>query len=117
MLLFQFRVVTDGVANRRRLCEKRLLVLEALSGRDALKKAKRRGRKSEHNYANSRGGQVFFEFVGVLDLLRLGSQCEDDEVWYQLCEMLEPRERQDRLIPVEATLQAIDEESRLLKKV
>ncbi len=116
MLLFQFRVVTDGVANRRRLCERRLLVLEALSGRDALKKAKRRGRKSEHHYANSRGGQVFFEFVGVLDLLNLGPECEDGEVWYQLCELLEPRERQDQLIPAEETLQAIAEGSRYSKK-
>lgn len=117
MLLFQFRVVTNGVSNRRRLCEKRLVVLEAPSGRDALKEAKRRGRKSEHNYLNSDGGRVFFEFVGVLDLLSLGPECEDGEVWYQLCEMLEPHERRDRLIPAEVTLQAIDVESRSLKKV
>lgn len=110
MLLFQFRVVCNGVSNRRRLCEKRLILLEAQDGREALKIAQQRGSQSEHCYANSDGNQVHFEFVGVLDLLHLGVECEADEVWYQICEIMEPDTRRSKLIPDEQTLQAISED-------
>jgi hypothetical protein len=87
MLLFQFRVVTSGVSDRRRLCEKRLILIRARDGRSALRAAKRQGRAAQHNYVNAKGGQVRFEFVGVLDLLHLGPQCGPNEVWYQLCRL------------------------------
>jgi hypothetical protein len=48
MLLFQFRVLTGGESNKRRLCEKRLILLEAQNGRAALRAAKRRGRTAQH---------------------------------------------------------------------
>jgi hypothetical protein len=107
MLLFQFRVVTAGESNKRRLCEKRLILLTAPSGRDALRAAKLRGRQAQHNYLNSDGGRVRFEFVGVLDLLHLGPECEADEVYYQLCQRIEPMERRTRLLPPESRLHAI----------
>jgi hypothetical protein len=99
MLLFQFRVITEGVSNKRRLCEKRLIVLTAPNGRAALRKANQRGRDSQHSYLNGEGGKVRFEFVGVLDLMHLGPECEPDEVWYELCRMHTPMERRDRLLP------------------
>ncbi len=110
LLLFQFRVETGGISNRRRTCEKRLLLLQAPSARAALRLAKQRGRQSQYHYCNAQGGVVYFEFVGVLDLLGLGVECEPDEAWYGICEMLEPMERRGRILPPEAGLQAIAEE-------
>ncbi len=107
MLLFQFRVVTAGVSDKRRLCERRLILLAAPDGRSALRAAKRRGRECQYNYLNSDGGRVRFEFVGVLDLLHLGPEYESDEVWYGHCHKLEPMERRDRLLPPESQLPAI----------
>ena len=107
MLLFQFRVVTAGASNKRRLCEKRLILLTAPNARAALRAAKRRGREAQHDYRNSEGGQVRFEFVGILDLLHLGVECEPDEVWWQLCQLHEPMERRCKLLPPESQLQAI----------
>ena len=99
MLLFQFRVITAGKSNLRRLCEKRLILLTATSGKAALRMAKQRGRTTQHNYRNGEGGRVRYEFVGVLDLLHLGAECEPDEVYYQFCRHTEPMERRERLLP------------------
>src|SRR5262245_16808160 len=79
-LLFQFRVIIDGDSGKRRMCEERLLVLQATSARAALTKAKRKGRGSQFHYKNSDGNPVHFEFVGVMDLLCLEVSCEPDEV-------------------------------------
>lgn len=104
MLFFQFRVVTEGVAKKRRLCEKRLIVFRAANGRAAVREAKRRGRQAQHNYLGARGGRVYFEFVGVLDLLHLGPECDDDEVWYEFHRLQEPMERREQLLPPESEL-------------
>jgi hypothetical protein len=112
MLLFQFRVVTAGVSNKRRLCEKRLILLTAPDGKAALRAAKKRGREAQHSYLNGDGGRVRFEFVGVLDLLHLGLECEPDEVYYQLCRLTEPMERRGKLLPPESRLQAVAEDQR-----
>lgn len=110
MLLFQFRVEYEGDSGIRRTCEKRLFVLEATSAQKALSLAKRRGRAAEGRYKNSLGGTVHFEFVGVQDLLHLGPECEDDEMWYDIVELVRPMERRKKLIPAENELQAIAEE-------
>jgi hypothetical protein len=99
LLLFQFRVVTASVSNKRRLCEKRLIVLSCPDARTALREATRRGRRSQFHYYNAMGGQVFFEFVGILDILHLGSECEPDEVWYEIERINQPMERREELIP------------------
>jgi hypothetical protein len=104
MLLFQFRVVAGGVSNKRRLCEKRLILVTASNSRAALQTAKKRGRKAEHSYQNSDGDEVRFEFVGVLDLVHLGIECEPDEVWYQLCRLEKPMERRSTILPPESRL-------------
>ena len=112
MLLFQFRVVHAGESNKRRLCEKRLILLTAANGKAALRAAKQRGRAAQHKYQNGDGGRVQFEFVGVLDLLHLGAECDPDDVYYQLCRLTEPMERRERLLPPESQLQAIAEGQR-----
>jgi hypothetical protein len=98
LLLFQYRVEKAGKSNRRRLCERRLIVFEARGKRSALAHANWRGGEGEHSYQNAYGGTVHFEFVGVQDLLELGAECERDEVWYELIKMVRPMERRDRLV-------------------
>jgi hypothetical protein len=107
MLLFQFRVVVGGKSSVMRICEKRLIVFAAASAKAALSWAKRRGRDAEHSYKNGDGNPVHFEFVGVLDLLSIGIQCEEDEVWYDIVSMKKPMERAKKLLPPEKELEAI----------
>jgi uncharacterized protein DUF4288 len=106
-LLFQFRVVVNGDAGVRRLCEERMIVFRAASAGLALAKAKRRGRAAQHRYKNKAGDTVHFEFVGILDLLALGMECEADEVWYDLVERVRPMERRHAILPKENDLSAI----------
>lgn len=106
-LLFQFRVVTNGSANKRRLCEERIVVVRAPAAREALVLAKDIGRKAQHSYKNDNNGKVCFQFVGVLDLLHLGPECEDNEVWYDITERLRPMERRHTIVPPESRLNAI----------
>lgn len=106
-LLFQFRVVVDGDSGKRRVCEERIVVLEATTAKLALEKAKRRGKQGEFSYQNDQGNPVHFEFISVLELLCLGVECEEDEVWYDIVERLLPSERRDHLIPHESKLNAL----------
>lgn len=103
-LLFQFRVDVGGVAGKRRICEERIINFAARSPREALLKAKRRGRKAEYAYDNSDGKPVSFEFVGVMDLMSLGVEAAADVVWYDIVELLLPMERQSKIIPPDAAL-------------
>ena len=106
-LLFQYRVVTNGSANKKRTCEERIIVINSRSAKGALKKAKLHGMKSQHKYKNDNGGVVHLEFVGVSDLQHLGIECEPNEVWYGIKEILKPMERKKSLIPAESKLSAI----------
>ncbi len=105
-LLFQFRVL----GSKRRLCEERTILFRAGSAGQALARAKQRGQESQHTYRNDLGEPVHFEFVGVLELLHLGPECEADEVWYEVNQRLLPMERKARHIPAESTLAAIRNE-------
>jgi hypothetical protein len=106
-LLFQFRVVTNGSTGKRRTCEERIVVIKATHAEAALAKARKYGKAERHVYKNNLGGTVHFEFVGVLDLLHLGGECDDDEVWYDITEMVRPMERRRRIVPPEHKLNAI----------
>ena len=84
-LLFQFRV-DDGTQEESRLCEERIITYSSESGDGALQLAKQKGADSAHNYLNDEGHTVYFEFVGVLDLLELGLECDPEDVWYDIIE-------------------------------
>jgi len=103
-LLFQFRVVIDGDSGKRRICEERIITLEAKAAKKALALAKRKGLMSQFRYENSDGNPVHFEFIGVMELLCLGPECEKDEVWYDIVEHLLPLERKERFISPESNL-------------
>jgi hypothetical protein len=110
MLLFQFRVMIDRDPGIRRICEKRLINFRSETAKAALKEAKRRGRAAQYSYRNSDGNKVYFDFIGVQDLLCLGIECEPDEVWYDIVQLMKPMERKNKLIPSESTLNAIKTE-------
>jgi len=106
-LLFQFRVVGDGKPDIMRICEERIVVFRASTARKALAMAKQRGKDAQHSYKNDAGGTVYFEFVGILDLLHLGVECEEDEVWYNITQRKLPMERAASILPPETELNAI----------
>lgn len=106
-LLFQFRVVARGASNKRRICEERIVHFESSTARAALADAKRYGRGEQHSYKNNNGGNVFFEFVGVQDLLEIGPECGPNEVWYDIIELLKPMERRRKLVPPDSKLDAV----------
>ena len=88
------------------------MVFKAPTARDALAEAKRRGRASQFRYRNSDGNPVHFEFVGVIDLLELGIECEKDEVWYDIVQRVRPMERKAKIIPPAKKLCALENEAR-----
>src|SRR5271154_846934 len=94
-LLFQYRVTINGKSGIRRLCEKQIIQFKAANAKVALLEAKSRAISKQHSYKNSDGNQVSFEFIGIRDLLCLDPECEPDEVWYQIIEMVKPMERCD----------------------
>ncbi len=103
-LLFQFRVDVNGDPGKRRLCEERIVIFKARSAKSAMTTAKRKGRADEHDYLNCDGNRVYFELIGVMDLLELGVECEADEVWYELHYRNLPMERREQLIPADEKL-------------
>ena len=84
-LLFQFRV-DDSTRSESRLCEERIITYSAASADAAMDVAKQKGADSVHDYLNDEGHTVFFEFVGVLDLLELGLESDPEDVWYDIVE-------------------------------
>ena len=107
-LLFQFRVTDkDGQSGVMRTCEERIVLVLAPSARKALALAKHRGKLAQHHYKNGAGSDVHFEFVGVMNLLHLGVECGDDEVWYDITQRKLPMERAAVILPLESDLNAI----------
>jgi hypothetical protein len=103
-LLFQFRVTVGRVSNRRRRCEERIIVLRASSARGALVQAKRYGNRNRYTYDNTDGNDVHFEFLGVMELLELGLECDKEEVWWEHVHRIRPSEKRSSLIPTDAEL-------------
>lgn len=106
-LLFQFRVTYGVTSGAMRLCEERIVVIRAPTARKALAAAKRKGRAARVTYRNDEGGTVHFEFVGIMDLLHLGTECGEDEVWYDITRRKLPMERAAAILPPESELNAI----------
>ena len=107
MLLFKFRIMTNNNPGKRRICENRIINFQATNGLLALAEAKRRGIEAQYSYRNNEGNKVYFEFVGVKDLLCLSPECNPEEVWYDIVQLLRPMERKKTLIPKESELNAI----------
>lgn len=84
-----------------------MILIKAKSAREALRLAKRHARRRHFSFRTTDGGRIAFEFVGILDLLHLGVECEPEEVWYDIIELVRPMERRGKLIPPEGELHAI----------
>lgn len=106
-LFFQYRVDLGTETGTRRICEERIVVFKAASATSALSKAKRRGSEAAYDYDNDEGNRVYFEFIGVRELLSLDPECADDEVWYEIVKRVSPLERREVFIPHENELSAI----------
>lgn len=72
--------------------------------------AKKYGKEQQHNYYNDEHVMVHFEFLGVRELLFLGPYCGNNEVWYDVDEILDPQGNIDQLILPEEELEAIRNE-------
>jgi hypothetical protein len=103
-LLFQYRIAVNSKSSKRRACEERIIILSARSDQDAKRRAKESGYAAEFHFLNIDDKHVFFEFIGILDMIHLGVECGPDEVWYDLKEMVSPKERRSTIIPPENKL-------------
>ena len=106
-LLYQYEAVNPRLRGQRRLCEESTILIHARSAKEALRRAKRHARRRYFTFRTVNGLKVGFQFVGVRDLMRLGIECEPDEVWYDIVHLVRPMERRAKLIPREADLNAI----------
>jgi len=107
-LLFQYRAALgDNPDGIMRTCEERLILVKARNAKAALNKVKTHGKKSEFKAKSEAGNTFYFDFIGVMDLLEIGIECETDEVWYDIYTRKLPMERKHTFIPPEDELNAI----------
>lgn len=106
-LLFQFRVVRNGRSPRRRLCEERIVSFDARNAASALSRAKEIGRAAQTDYKSAADGHVYFEFLGIIELIDMTIYRDTGEVWYQLVERLDPQKRLSKLLVPENDLHAV----------
>ncbi len=99
--------MVDGKPGKMRLCEERIIICMATHARDAHRIAKSAGKKAQHNYKNNDGNKVFFEFIGVIELISCDDVLNKNEVWYDIKRYRQPMERRNKLIPPEDKLNAI----------
>ena len=108
-LLFQYRRKHGRRISKRCLCEERIVTFKSPHPEAALATAKRLGRDSEHDYAAADGGHIYFEFLGIIDLIDVSIGSDEGEVWFEFYERLTPRKRLSKLIPKESELTALRE--------
>jgi hypothetical protein len=112
MLLFQWKFLVNGRPETRRLCEQRILNFDARDAWSALREARRRGRAAQYWSTNTSGQRFYFQFIGVLDLLTLGVECDESEVWYDIMTLVKPMERRQQLVPAPSHLSAMNPKAR-----
>lgn len=105
-LLFQFRILIEAKSNKMRRCEEKIVLISAKNAESAYKIANKRGKEDENTYLNDEGNTVYFEFIGIEDLMHIGIECKDDEVWYEIKSYLEPKENKHKFIPNKSNLSA-----------
>lgn len=106
-LLFQFRVIVNGESSQFRTVEEIIVLIKTDCAKSALNKVKYSAKNKEFSYLNNDGNTVFYEFIGVIDLIQLGIECEKNEVWYEIKTKLKPLENKKKFIPEEQDLSAI----------
>ncbi|MEX0641201.1 MAG: DUF4288 domain-containing protein [Pirellulales bacterium] len=74
----------DGQDRSLAVCEERIVTFDARGSKEAMKVAKRSGKQSEYKFGNESGKTIAFRFVGIMDILQLGIECQEGEVWYDV---------------------------------
>ena len=92
-LLFQFRVERNKISNKKRLCEEKIILVNASNAIEAYNNISRTGKALQHNYKNTLGENVFYELVGIMEILKIDESFDKNEVWYEFKRMLLPKER------------------------
>ena len=97
-LLFQYKTVTNGKINKKRICEERIYHINAISTNKAYLKANKIGKDEEFSYQD---GDKFisFEFIGIVDLIELSNFDDKNLVWSRFVEKLYPMERKEKVVP------------------
>jgi len=101
--------VRNGKSRKRRVCEERIITFAARSPEAALQKANRVA-SSENRVERHGELRLYFEFIGVLQLVELVGEDPDPqirEVWWEHVERVSPSERKAKLIPRPSQLHAL----------
>lgn len=104
-ILMQYRPLGPK-AGKYRTCEERITLVTASTPDQALSLAKKSAKATETRIAYADGESVAIEFVGILQLIHLGPECEADQVWYEMKVMKQPMERKRDLVPKRKDLAA-----------
>lgn len=96
-LLFQFRVMVDNSPGQMRVCEERYVTLPCDDPLKAVDSLFEIARKANNSYINDEGNNVYFEFVGVQDYILIGSECAENEFWYNIVVRKTPMENKKKL--------------------
>jgi len=99
--------MVDGKPGKMRLCEERIINCFASNAREALRISISEGKKAQHNFKNNDGNKVFFEFIGVMELISCDDVLDKNAVWYDIKTIKQPMERKTKLIPADKRLNAI----------
>lgn len=86
-ILFEYGI--KEAPGLRPLCEKRIIVFRASSTREAIRRAKQRGRQSELSYRNADDQTVQIRFIGLIDVISLVG-CDEGEAYYSLRRITNP---------------------------
>lgn len=106
-ILLEYRI--REAPSARPLCEKRIVVFRAAGVRDAIRRAKQRGKRSEYSYPNADGQTVQITFIGLIDVISLEAN-DEDEAYYSLRRMAKPT----RHVRADADLSVVLSESKII---
>ncbi|QDU54436.1 DUF4288 domain-containing protein [Aeoliella mucimassa] len=83
-LLFYYDVAQQSTIAQ---FEERIVTFEARGPKEAIARARRMGNKAEYVFKNAAGSDTAFQFLGIADMIKLGVECSDEEVWYDVYRM------------------------------
>ena len=111
-LLFQYKFDGDEPGTMRTV-EEKIIIFSCMSAEEAFVSANARGIGDQRSFVNDEGTPGHFEFVGIVDLMHLGIETDEDEVWYDIRKMKDPMSRKELLLPEKKKLSAFVWESSL----
>ena len=110
-LLFVWNPDPVTGSRQRRLCEERIVMFQARSARDAIRKAQSLGRQGQLQYESGHR----LEFAGIIQCMRLESE-DPGEVWWELKRRSNPSTWAERVIPPASELYVFTDQGSQGKK-